>query len=123
MYLDLEEKLLEYKEQYRSESAGLLKKIAEREEFAKLLKIAKPDKIADVRAVIARMDSYIEDTENILEMTAKLIKKTENAIKNENELLAKAEIIRKELIEHIKKNEPEKLELLEAMLSDDGSSH
>ena len=111
------------REEYERESAFLLEKIGERDDFAKLLKIAKPNKIAQIRTLLAEFDDLIEKQEKLTEMSLKLHHKLREKWRRETKLAAMREAVGPELLKHAAEHQPEKLELLEALLSDDFKSH
>jgi hypothetical protein len=118
----VDEDLIRYEEDYKKETQRLLERIEQREELIGLLKIAKPEKIAELREVISRFDKSIEATEEIILMTEDLIQKRREYIESLKEALIMSEKIEKGMREHFA-DQPEKLAQLEAMLEDKGKSH
>lgn len=111
------------RENYERESANLLAKIGERDELVKLLKIAQPEKIAELRELITRYDKYIEDTEEIVAIQYSIYQSRIDYWKQMTELEAMSDVIRPALLKHVAEHNPEKLEELEAMLSGDDKTH
>ena len=104
-------------EEYKKEAAFLLERIKMRDEFAGLLKIARPEKLAELKETIARLDEVIDQTENILAMHQKKASLESRLDRDYEDLDATANIIEKELIEQVSKNNPEKLPELMEMLT------
>ncbi len=113
----------ELDEQYEQYAVLLLERIAERAEMIKLLKMATPEKIGQVREIIADLDDIIEDIEEFLELLDKSRRLTHKTETSALKLQANTDIIEKQMRRHLAENSPEKLELFEAMLEDDGKSH
>lgn len=111
------------REDYERESANLLTKISERDELVKLLKIAQPEKLTELRELITEYDKYIEDTEKIVASCYEVYQRRVEYWKIMTELEAMNDVIRPALLKHVAEHNPEKLEELEAMLSDDHKTH
>lgn len=111
------------REVYEKECAKLLAKVSQRDELVKLLKIARPEKLGELRASIAKLDAFIAHTEEIIAMHYDIYQKRQDLWKQETELLAISEAIRPELLKYVAQHNPERLEELEAMFSDDDKSH
>lgn len=114
--------LIKHEEDHKKISDILLESISQREELVRLLKIARPEKMAELREAISAFDQAIEATENYLATIEDLIQKRRVYIEN----LRKGWIISEKLVKGFREkyaDDPEKLEMLEALLEDDGSSH
>lgn len=120
---DLEEMLEQHEEDYNFFSEKLISAVEQRETFVKLLKIAPPDKLADVREAIAAADNLIEKIEDSLEFTADLIRKNKELSQRLAEIAEFNDRVDVELIKYVEKNCPERLEEIEILLFEDGTSH
>lgn len=118
----MEESIEELHEKNRKETENLLERIKLREEMVGLLKIAKPEKIADIRSAISRLDKSIEATEKIIEINNAIIRQKDEYTEQTIILSEMSEKILEEMREHFA-DDPEKLEILEAMLEDDGKAN
>ncbi|MET0752469.1 MAG: hypothetical protein ABWZ66_03815, partial [Pyrinomonadaceae bacterium] len=65
-------KRLSTDEQYKEDSAKLLRFIEEREEYVQMLKIASPVKIPLIRKAIAKYDEIIQGVEERMELLVEL---------------------------------------------------
>jgi hypothetical protein len=117
-----DEEISVFEEKLKKEVEYLLTLINRREETVGLLKIAKPEKLADIRTMISRLDKSIESTEDIIALIEKTIEQKHEYVEQLKILLEMSETILKGMREHFA-DDPEKLEMLEAMLEDDGKTH
>jgi hypothetical protein len=113
----------EQTEEYKKEYEKLLAKLKRRAELAEFLKFAKREQIPAVRAAIAGIDKYIEQTEVILEIQKNKFLAEKEVEEADEKVLAMAEVILPELRKHLAETDPEKLEIFDAIMSDDGRSH
>jgi hypothetical protein len=118
--IDEEIGLLE--EQHKKETETLLTLINRREELVGLLKIAKPEKVADIRSAISSLDKSIESTENIIALNDDIILQKREYAEQMKNLLIMSETVLEGMREHLA-DDSEKLEMLEAMHEDDGKTH
>jgi hypothetical protein len=114
----MSEESYETTEEYQEESAKLFELLQRRDKMRELLKIAQPDKIAEVRRVIANLDSIIKQTEEIMEMIAKTHQKELELDKEYEELDRMNKIIEPLLLAHLKEHNPEAYEKLKAELEE-----
>ena len=112
----------DFAEARERETEKLFERIRLREEMIGLLKIARPEMIADIREAISRLDKSIESTEKIIQLQEEAFELREKHEADLEKLIPIADRMLEELREHLA-DDPKKLELLEAMLEDDGKSH
>lgn len=120
---DLEEMLKQHEEDYNFFSEKLISVVERRESFVELLKIAHPDKIADVREAISAASKLIGLIENRLELTADLIRHNKELTQELADLAKLNDLVDVKLIEYVEKHRPEKLEEIKILLFEDGTSH
>lgn len=118
----VDENLIRHEEELEKQTRRLLELIEQRDEVIKLLKIAKPAKIADLREGVSLFDKSIESIEKFIVMTEDLIQKRRDYIENIKELIIMTDKIEAGMREHFA-DQPEKLAQLDAILEDTGKSH
>lgn len=106
----------------KKETETLLTLINRREELVGLLKIAKPEKLADIRSAISSLGKSIESTEIIIALNEELIQQKREYAEQMKNLLIMSEKVLEGMREHFA-DDAERLEILEAMLEDDGKTH
>jgi hypothetical protein len=108
----------EQREEYKKESETLLFHLQEREEMTRLLKIAHPSKVSEIREVIAGLDHLIERTEKIMQIILEKYQLEQEAEEHYLKVQAKMDKALPELLAYLAEHNPEAGEKLVADLAE-----